>query len=68
MQAIVDNPEQVEIFEVKGTRTLVLEVSVAKEDRGKVIGKQGRNASAIRTILKAVSAKSKKHAVLEIIE
>lgn len=68
VQAMVDNPEQVEITEVKGSQTTVLELKVAKEDIGKVIGKQGRNARAIRTILAAASAKIKKRTILEIIE
>jgi predicted RNA-binding protein YlqC (UPF0109 family) len=67
-QALVDNPEQVEVSEVEGNQTSVLELKVAKEDLGKVIGKQGRTARAMRTILSAASAKIKKRAVLEIIE
>ena len=67
-QALVDNPEQVEVSEIDGVRTSVLELKVAKEDMGKVIGKQGRTARAIRTILIAASAKLKKRAILEIIE
>ncbi|MEA3429018.1 MAG: KH domain-containing protein [Thermodesulfobacteriota bacterium] len=67
-QALVDNPEQVEVSEVEGNQTSVLELKVAKEDLGKVIGKQGRTARAMRTILSAASAKIKKRTVLEIIE
>jgi predicted RNA-binding protein YlqC (UPF0109 family) len=67
-QALVDNPEQVSVAEVEGNQTSVLELKVAKEDLGKVIGKQGRTARAMRTILSAASAKIKKHTVLEIIE
>ena len=67
-QALVDHPEQVEVLEVKGHRILLIELKVAKEDMGKIIGKQGRNAQAIRTILRAASAKVKKRTVLEIIE
>ena len=67
-QALVDNPEQVEVSEVAGNQTSVLELKVAKEDLGKVIGKQGRTARAMRTILGAASAKIKKRTVLEIIE
>ena len=66
--SMVDNPEQVEINEIKGGQTTVLELKVAKEDIGKVIGKQGRNVRAIRTILDAASAKLKKRTILEIIE
>ncbi|MCJ7539563.1 MAG: KH domain-containing protein [Desulfobacterales bacterium] len=67
-QALVDNPEQVEVSEVEGNQTSVLELKVAKEDLGKVIGKQGRTARAMRTILSASSAKLKKRSVLEILE
>lgn len=67
-QALVDNPEQVEVSEVEGNQTSVLELKVAKEDLGKVIGRQGRTARAMRTILSASSAKLKKRTVLEIIE
>ena len=67
-QALVDNPDQVEVSEVEGNQTSVLELKVAKEDLGKVIGKQGRTARAMRTILSAASAKVKKRTVLEIIE
>ncbi len=67
-KALVDHPEQVKVSEIEGERTSVIELSVAKEDMGKVIGKQGRTATAIRIILGAVSAKLKKHSVLEIIE
>ncbi len=67
-QALVDNPESVEVSEVEGNQTSVIELKVAKEDLGKVIGKQGRTARAMRTILSAASAKIKKRTVLEIIE
>ncbi len=67
-EALVDNPEQVEVAEVEGNQTSVLELKVAKEDLGKVIGKQGRTARAMRTILSAASAKIKKRTVLEIVE
>ena len=67
-QAMVDHPEQVELSEVKGDRISIIELKVAKADLGKIIGKQGRNARAIRTILGAASAKVKKRTVLEIIE
>ena len=68
VQAMVDHPEQVELSEVKGDRISIIELKVAKSDLGKIIGKQGRNARAIRTILGAASAKVKKRTVLEIIE
>jgi uncharacterized protein len=67
-QSLVDNPDKVEVTEVIGEQTSVIELRVAKEDLGKVIGKQGRTAKAIRTILSATSAKVHKRAVLEIIE
>ncbi|MBW2108728.1 MAG: KH domain-containing protein [Deltaproteobacteria bacterium] len=67
-QALVDHPEVVEVTEVEGAQTSVLELKVAKDDLGKIIGKQGRTARAIRTILSAASAKIKKRCVLEIIE
>ncbi|NNF98840.1 MAG: KH domain-containing protein [Desulfobacteraceae bacterium] len=67
-RVLVDNPDQVRVEVVEGNQTLVLELSVAKEDLGKVIGKEGKTARAMRTILNAASAKIKKRAVLEIIE
>jgi uncharacterized protein len=67
-QSLVDNPDKVEVTEVIGEQTSVIELRVAKEDLGKVIGKQGRTAKAIRTILSAASAKLHKRSVLEIIE
>jgi predicted RNA-binding protein YlqC (UPF0109 family) len=67
-EALVDYPEQVEVSEVQGEQTSVIELKVAKEDLGKIIGKQGRTARSIRTILSAASAKVKKRSVLEIIE
>ena len=68
VKALVDQPDQVSINEVDAGHTVMLELSVAKSDMGKVIGKQGRNAQAIRTILSAVSGKSGKKYVLEIID
>ena len=67
-KSLVDKPDEVEVTEVKGDKTIVLELRVAKEDLGKVIGKQGRTAHAIRTILNATATKLKVRAVLEIIE
>lgn len=67
-KALVDNPDDVRVNEIEGEKTSVIELSVAKEDLGKVIGKQGRTARSIRTILSAASAKSNKRAVLEILE
>ncbi|ROR01623.1 KH domain-containing protein [Desulfosoma caldarium] len=67
-RALVDNPEHVRVSEIEGEQTSVIELRVAKEDLGKVIGKQGRTARAMRTILSAASTKIRKRAVLEIIE
>jgi hypothetical protein len=67
-QSLVDNPEAVQVKEIEGEQTSVIELKVAKEDLGKVIGKQGRTARAMRTILNAASTKIRKRAVLEIIE
>ncbi|MCX5892366.1 MAG: KH domain-containing protein [Desulfobaccales bacterium] len=67
-QSLVDNPDAVEVTEIQGEQTSVIELKVAKEDLGKVIGKQGRTARAMRTILSAASTKIRKRAVLEIIE
>ena len=67
-KALVDNPDEVTVREVEGDQTAVLELKVSKEDLGKVIGKQGRTARAMRTILNAASAKVKKRTVLEIVE
>ena len=67
-KALVDNPEQVQVTEIEGEQTTVIELKVAKEDLGKVIGKQGRTARSMRAILTAASAKLKKRSILEIIE
>ena len=67
-QSLVDNPDEVQVKEIEGEQTSVIELKVAKEDLGKVIGKQGRTARAMRTILSAASTKIRKRAVLEIIE
>ena len=68
VQALVDQPEIVSVFEIVGENTNVLEVKVAKSDMGKVIGKQGRTVQAIRTILSAVSGKTRKNYTLVIVE
>ncbi len=67
-QALVDNSDAVAVSEIEGEQTSVIELRVAKEDLGKIIGKHGRTAQSIRTILSAASAKNKKRAVLEIVE
>lgn len=65
---LVDHPDEVEVREIEGEQTRVLELRVAKGDMGKVIGKQGRTARALRTILAAASARLNKRTVLEILE
>jgi predicted RNA-binding protein YlqC (UPF0109 family) len=67
-KSLVDNPDKVQVTEIEGEKTSVIELSVAKEDLGKIIGKQGRTARSMRTILSAASTKNNKRAVLEIIE
>jgi len=67
-KSLVDKPDEVDLQEVIGEKTTVLELRVAKEDLGKVIGRQGKTARAMRTILNATATKLKKRAVLEIIE
>lgn len=67
-KALVDKPEEVVVTEIEGEQSSVIELRVAKEDFGKVIGKQGRTARAIRTILGAASTKMKKRCILEILE
>ena len=67
-KSLVDKPDEVGLQEVIGEKTTVLELRVAKEDLGEVIGKQGKKARAMRTILNATATKLKKWAVLEIIE
>ena len=68
VRALVDQPDQVSVNEVEGGHTVVLELRVAQSDMGKVIGKQGRNAQALRTILSAAAGKRRKKYVLEIVE
>ena len=67
-RALVDFPDEVSVSEVEGKHTTILELHVAKKDMGKIIGRQGRTAQAIRTFLRAESGKTKKRHVLEIIE
>ena len=67
-KALVDKPEEVVVTEIKGQHTTVIELKVAKEDIGKIIGKQGRMAQAIRTILSAASAKKRMRCTFELIE
>jgi predicted RNA-binding protein YlqC (UPF0109 family) len=67
-KALVDDPDAVEVKAVEGERTVIIELSVAEEDLGKVIGREGRTARAIRTLLLATSARDSKRVVLEILE
>ncbi|TZE83375.1 KH domain-containing protein [Calorimonas adulescens] len=66
-KALVDNPDQVEVKEVEGEQSVIIELKVAPEDMGKVIGKQGRIAKAIRTVIKAAASKEHKRVMVEII-
>jgi len=68
VRALVDLPNEVRVSEIIGEQTTVFELVVAKEDLGKVIGKQGKTAKALRTILTAASTKLRKRSVLEIVE
>ena len=65
---LVDQPDRVQVMQIEGEKTTVIELRVAPEDLGKVIGKQGRTAKAIRTILNAAATRERKRAVLEILE
>jgi hypothetical protein len=67
-KALVDKPEEVVVHELQGAQTTVIELKVAKEDIGKVIGKQGRTAHALRIILGAAASKAKKNCILEILD
>ncbi len=68
VKALVDNPEQAKVTEVEGEQSVIYEVRVAPEDMGKIIGKQGRIAKAIRTIVRAACVKNGKKAIVEILE
>ena len=68
VKALVDQPEMVSVTEIVGENTTVLELKVAKSDMGKVIGKQGRNAQALRTIMSAAAGKTRRRHVPEILE
>lgn len=67
-KSLVDYPESVIVNEIEGEQSLILELKVAKEDMGKVIGKQGRIAKAIRTVIKAAAVKENKRVVVEILQ
>ncbi|AKL95501.1 RNA-binding protein [Clostridium aceticum] len=66
-KALVDHPEEVTVTEVEGNQSIIVELKVAPEDMGKVIGKQGRIAKAIRTVVKAAATKDNKRVIVEII-
>lgn len=68
VSALVDYPEAVEVTQVDGETTCILEIRVAPADIGKVIGRQGRNIASLRTLLHAIGAKEKKHILLEVLE
>lgn len=67
-KGLVDNPDEVSVKEVEGEHTAVIELKVAKNDMGKLIGRQGKTAKALRTLLIAAAVKQKKKAVLEILD
>ncbi len=67
-KSLVDNPDEVQVNEVEGSQSIIIELKVADEDMGKVIGKQGRIAKAIRTVVKAAAIKDNKRVVVEIIQ
>jgi predicted RNA-binding protein YlqC (UPF0109 family) len=68
MKALVDNPEKVEVKEIAGEKSIIYELKVGEGDLGKVIGKEGRTAKAVRTIITAAAMKQGKRTVLEILE
>lgn len=67
-KSLVDYPEEVQVNEVEGEKSLILELKVSRDDMGKVIGKQGRIAKAIRTVVKAAAVKENKRVVVEIVQ
>ncbi|MDI3536171.1 MAG: uncharacterized protein PWP16_1349 [Eubacteriaceae bacterium] len=67
-KSLVDHPDEVSVTEVEGEQSIILELKVANDDMGKVIGKQGRIAKAIRTVIKAAATKEDKRVMLEIIQ
>ena len=66
-KALVDNPEEVKVKEIEGEKSIIYELTVAQEDMGKVIGRQGRIAKAIRTVVKSAAAKTDKKVIMEIL-
>lgn len=67
-KALVDRPEAVQVREIEGEKTLIIELKVAEEDIGKIVGRQGRTARALRTVLAAAATRTRKRVVLEILE
>lgn len=67
-KSLVDLPDRVDVSEIEGEKTTILELRVAEDDLGKVIGKHGRTAKAMRTVINAAATKARKRAVLEILE
>lgn len=67
-KALVDNPDEVSVNEIEGSQSIIIELKVASDDMGKIIGKQGRIAKAIRTVVKAAAIKENKRVVVEIIQ
>lgn len=67
-KALVDNPDEVIVSEIEGSQSIIIELKVASEDMGKIIGKQGRIAKAIRTVVKAAAIKNDKRIIVEIIQ
>ncbi|MDY0234448.1 MAG: KH domain-containing protein [Gudongella sp.] len=67
-KALVDNPDEVSVNEIEGSQSIIIELKVASDDMGKIIGKQGRIAKAIRTVVKAAAIKDNKRVVVEIIQ
>lgn len=67
-KSLVDNPDEVIVSEIEGSQSIIIELKVASEDMGKIIGKQGRIAKAIRTVVKAAAIKDNKRIIVEIIQ
>jgi hypothetical protein len=67
-KSLVDNPDEVSVNEIEGSQSLIIELKVAPEDMGKIIGKQGRIAKALRTLVKAAATKDNKRVIIEIIQ
>lgn len=68
IEALVDQPDKIEITETEGKQTIIIEIKVAQEDMGKVIGKQGRIAKAMRTVVKSAAMRDNKKVIIEIVD